>query len=181
MEKVYLLSVEDLKANGFIHGNVEVENLTAILYRTQDRIIQKMIGTKLYEKLLTLVQAYNNGDTPSTAIPDPYAELLYKKVIPCMIPHVEKRSTTFATWRIRNAGTGTFNDQYFKTSTRQEVKDLNDLIDQDITFYDNELITYLKVKGKTVFPEYECGQECEGGHDPQKKKTPVLVNLFFIK
>jgi hypothetical protein len=184
MENRYLVSVDDLKSNGLIHGNVDSELITPILLRVQDRTIQMMLGTALYKKLLDYVQTYNNGS--GTAIPEPYANLLYKYVIPAIIPHVEMRSTTFVTWRVRNAGAGTFNDQYFKTSTRQEVDDLKKMIEGDSNYYDNELIKHLTwsvtngTEGGKLYTEYDCGQCIDGGHDPQSKKK-TIGNFAFVK
>lgn len=152
----FLISATDLKDNGFIHGNVEDKVLSVLIHRVQHNTIRPILGGVLYKKLLDDVEAYNNGNSPSTPIPANYDTLLNDYVVPCLIPYVEMRATTHLNWKIRNKSVGTANDEHIRSSNRQETKDLVNELETDAIERRNELIKYL-CDNTDLFPEYlEC-------------------------
>lgn len=187
MEKRYIISPEQLMKAGFIHQNTEATSISPIILRVQDRIIQSILGTKLYKKCLDLIQAYNNGNAPTTPVPEPYKNLLNNFVIDCLVCYVEMETTTFITWKMRAAGVGQNNDQWFKPSSKQETTDLKKQIEVYAVHYRNQLLAHLEwsltngTDGAKLYPEYECGQGVDAGIDPQKKKTTIAGNFLFIK
>lgn len=155
-EIIYMITTDELKERGFIHGNVEDTVLAVLIERTQRLKMRPILGGVLYKKILADIKAYNNGVAPSTPIPADYKTLMEDYILPCLIPMIEKRATVHLNYKMRNKAIGSGNDEFIRANNRQETADLQDDLEDDIADMRNELIRYLK-DNTDNFPEYlEC-------------------------
>lgn len=155
MERLtYIIQPKDLKDRGFLHRNINDNDLTFVIYRVQETEIQPILGGFLYKRLLELIRDFIDNATPIPTTPNNYRELIYDYVIPTMIPYCEIRAAMHLSTQMKAAGLGTNVDNNLRIAEMQERKNLQEYLNNDALFYRNKLVKYLCDR---KFPEYlEC-------------------------
>ena len=160
-----LISTDKLKKRGYIHGNVEYSILRTVILRVQDTIVEPIIGTPQFKRLLTGI---TDSDLTTLEI-----TLMDDYIVPIMVAGCDYRSVNVITYEIRNKGVVTASDTNFKPVTESENVRLKDELRADMDFYISRLIGYLK-DNCTLFPLYNdwtCSHENIRPIKEQNKST----------
>lgn len=144
MAQKYLILASDLKELGFIQGNVNESKLITVIKRVQDMYIEDILGTTLYEKLLS--------DTPTFS--GIYATLMSDYVTPCMVAYCDYESVIFLNIKMTAKNVGKVDDQATKSTGEDEMSRIEDRLYKHAMKYKNRLAGYLKDNENDI-PEYQ--------------------------
>lgn len=136
MENVYFLDINDLEEYGFTNTNVDPKKLKPIILRTQRTRIEPIIGTTLYDKIVT--------DIKAATVAGLYKELLEDHIIPTLIAYVDWKATYHTTSQIMNEGTAKSQDQHMTPNTTDDNNNLRDELKQDAKQFESKMIGWLK-------------------------------------
>lgn len=157
MAKVLLVSEQTLKKNSVINNNVDGMYLLPAIEYAQDAGLQPIIGTKLYNKLMDLVE-----DGSITGATD-YKNLLDEYVTPYLINKVTADVQIPLVYKVRNQGVV---QQTGENTYVPSLKDLQYVIqnyENKANFYSNRLSDYLKAN-RSKYPEYCSVDSCADMH-----------------
>lgn len=144
-----LISEQTLKSNGVINNNVDNMYIFPAIEYAQDEGLQPLIGTKLYRKLLELVE--------DGSIEGDYKLLLDDYITPYLLNKVTADIQLPLAYKVRNQGIiqVTGDNTYLPSlkDTQSLIQYYNDRAD----FYANRLSAYLKAN-RSSYPEY-CSQD----------------------
>ena len=147
MARVFLLSIKALKENSVVNNNVdEMYVLPAIEY-SQDASLQPIIGTKLYNRLMDMVEDGTIGNN------EDYKYLLDEYITPFLLNKVTSEIQIPLAFKLRNQGVV---QQTGENTYVPSLKDLQYVIqnyENKANFYGNRLSDYLKANRKK-YPEY---------------------------
>ena len=169
MARVFLLSIKTLKENSVINNNVdEMYVLPAIEY-SQDAGLQPIIGTKLYNRLMDMVEdgtIENNED---------YKYLLDEYITPFLLNKVTAEIQIPLAFKLRNQGVV---QQTGENTYVPSLKDLQYVIqnyENKANFYSNRLSDYLKANRKK-YQEY-CSVDSSA--DMNSNKDAYNTGLYL--
>lgn len=123
LDRTYFLDVDVWREYGFTDTNTDVKKLKPIIYSVQRARIEPVIGTTLYNALVTKIKAVN--------VTGLYATLLNDHVIPTMIPYCDWKASVHTTNQITNKTTGTFNDEHIRANSFNDNNKLRDELLKD--------------------------------------------------
>ena len=153
MAKVLLVSEQTLKKNSVVNNNVDGMYLLPAIEYAQDAGLQPIIGTKLYNKLMELVE-----DGSISELPD-YKLLLDEYVTPYLINKVTADIQIPLAYKVRNQGVI---QQTGENTYVPSLKDLQYVVqnyENKANFYSNRLSDYLKAN-RSKYPEYCSVDSC---------------------
>lgn len=153
MAKVLLISEKTLKENSIINNNVDSCYLLPAIEYAQDSGLQLLIGTKLYNKLMDLVQT---GDIQTE---QDYKLLLDDYVTPYLLNKVTADIQLPLAYKLRNQG---LVQQTGENTYVPSLKDTQYIIqhyENQANFYGGRLSDYLKAN-RSKFPEYCSIDSC---------------------
>lgn len=153
MNEILLISEKTLKQNSVINNNVDSMYIFPAIRYAQDAGLQPLLGTKLYNKLMDLV---DNGNI--TGATD-YKLLLDEYTTPYLINKVTADIQIPLTYKLRNQGVvqNTSDNTYLPS-----MKDMQYVIqnyENKANFYGNRLSDYLKAN-RSKYPEYCSVDSC---------------------
>lgn len=101
-----LVSVNDMKGIGILDANLDERTLLPVVKYVQDEMVHNLIGTKLYERLIGLI------DTGEINLPanEHYKELLRGYIFYIMGWKVKAEACVDLNKQVRNFGVGTVSD-----------------------------------------------------------------------
>ncbi len=141
----HLISVEELKRNGFLNANLDNEYVTTAIEEAQDIYLRETVGDKLYEKLL--------DHTPQTP-PDIYDEIIENHVKWFLKYKVTALLCMVVNFKVRNAGVVTQYSNEMNSSTMDDTKTVMAYYNGQADFYNNRLSKFLGLHMKDI-PEYK--------------------------
>jgi hypothetical protein len=145
MSQALFVSANRLKRDTAIGGSVDDDLIRPYVYMAQQRWILPVLGTKLYDKLCTEVDAGTvTGD---------YATLLDTYVIPSTVQYSFVQLVPFLRLRFVNNAVVVMNSEQSTAATFDDLKPLMDQALDMATFYRERLIDYL-CENSSLFPEY---------------------------
>jgi hypothetical protein len=145
MSNAFLISAYNLKELSLIHGNVEDSILTPTIRIVQDTVIEPIIGTSLYTRLLEGIDA-DDLNADEILLMDSY-------IIPVLAMGCNLEAVLNTTYQLRNKATGITNDEWLKGASESEINRIQDNFRSKLEHYRQKLINYLKFNsGK--YPEY---------------------------
>lgn len=147
MARILLISEKTLKSNGAINNNVDSMYILPAIEYAQDAGLQPLLGTKLYNKLMDLV---DSGEI--TGATD-YKYLLDEYTTPYLINKVTAEIQIPLTYKLRNQGVvqSTSDNTYLPS-----LKDMQFVIqnyENKANFYGNRMSDYLRAN-RSKYPEY---------------------------
>lgn len=152
MNNILLISEDFIKTHSALSDNYFGKYLTPSIVEAQDMGLQMVIGSCLYNKLLSLV-----GDE-SIKLPEyaAYKGLLDDYIQPYLLYRVLSQTIIYANVKLANIGTVITNDEHIVNLSQKDI----DLITQDMrnkcAFYQRRLGNYL-LDNKELFSELnEC-------------------------
>lgn len=164
-----LISTDKLKKRGYIHGNVEDSVLRTLIIRVQDTIVEPVLGTPLFKRLLAGIDA-DDLNADEITLMDDY-------IVPVMVAGCDYRSVGVITYQIRNKSVGLTQDEHLKAVSESENVRIKDELQSDMNHYKERLIGYLK-DNYTLYPEYT---ECSGNYEdlnPTKKTVKSNISIL---
>lgn len=168
MARVLLISEKTLKQNSVINNNVDGMYILPAIEYSQDAGLQPLIGTKLYNKLMNLVES---GITEATD----YKYLLDEYITPYLINKVTSEIQIPLTFKLRNQGVV---QQTGDNTYAPSMKDTQYVIqnyENKANFYGNRLSDYLRAN-KSKYPEYCSVDSCADMHsDSGAYKTGIYL------
>ena len=141
----HLISTTNLKSLSYISSNVDDLLLSTLITRVQDTVLESILGSQLFNRLLTGVD--NDDLNPDEIL------LLDTYISPCLVAAVEKRATDMTTLEIRQIGVSRVSSEGVNTVNEDELNRLSNSLNKDYNFYRERLIRFLKLN-YTVYPEY---------------------------
>lgn len=145
MSNAFLISAYNLKELSLIHGNVEDSILTPTIRIVQDTVIEPIIGTSLYTRLLEGIDA-NDLNADEVLLMDSY-------IIPVLAMGCNFETVLTTTYQLRNKATGITNDEWLKGASESEINRIQDNFRSKLEHYRQKLINYLKFNSG-LYPEY---------------------------
>lgn len=145
MAQVILLTTDKLKKNTPIAENVDDDLIKPYIYKSQVTHIQQYLGTDLYNKILSEVQA--------GTITGVYKTLLDDYIQPSLIEWSFYEVLPFISLKLTNKSIGRGNADYLVESDLEDLKYLRNTVREMARFQGERLIGYLK-QNSNLFPEY---------------------------
>jgi len=175
----FLINAYNLKQLSLIHGNVEDSILTPTIRIVQDTMIEPIIGTSLYTRLLEGIDA-DDLNADEVLLMDSY-------IIPVLAMGCNLEAVVMTTYQIRNKATGITSDEFLKGASESEVNRLQDSFRSKSEHYRQKLIKYLKYNSN-LYPEYyeyfsnpDSFYDCltDGGEGIKPDLGKPRSNLYF--
>ena len=179
MNNAYLINAYNLKQLSLIHGNVEDSILAPTIRVVQDTMIEPIIGTSLYTRLLEGIDA-DDLNTDEVLLMDFY-------ITPLLAMGCNLETVITTTYQIRNKSMGITSDEYLKGASESEINRLQDNFRSKFEHYRHKLINYLRYNS-ALYPEYNqyfgnpnSFYECltQGSEGILPDKGAVKVNISF--
>lgn len=171
MTRVFLISEAILKKNSVINNNVDTMYILPAIEYAQDAGLQPLIGTKLYNKLMDLVE--DGSITGSTN--EDYKYILDEYIIPYLTNKVTAEIQIPLSFKLRNQGVV---QQTSDNSYVPSIKDTQYIIqnyENKANFYGNRLTDYLRAN-RMKYPEYCSVDSCADMHsDGGAYKTGIFL------
>lgn len=149
MERIFLISTQDLKDYTVINDNVDDSLLHNAIQEAQDITLQQLLGTKLYKKILVLV----NNDEINLPANAQYKTLIDEYCIKVVLYSALHRAIPVIHYKIVNKGITTQTSENSQTTTISEMEFLMNRVKNDLEFYSNRLASYL-LANIQLYPEY---------------------------
>ena len=165
----YLITTANVKKLTYIQGNVDDAILSITIKRVQDNIIQPIIGTSLYKRLLAGITANDLNANEQT--------LLNDYIAPCIASACDYKIIYPLANKTRNKTVGSNNDEIMSTATLEAQTQLRNEYRKDFEPYRLALIGFLK-DNEQDYPEYYnwvCSYE---NRPPDKGRTKT--NIRFL-
>lgn len=156
--KTYLLDVAAWEKYGFINSNIDQTKLKPIIDRVQRNRIEPILGTTLFDKVIT--------DVDAGTITGLYKTLLDDYVRPTMIAYCDHKATFHTTSQITNKTTGKNKDQHIEANSTEDNNNLRDELIKDADQFKRKMIGWLQ-DNKNDIPEY-CDTETDKSHQSIK-------------
>ena len=140
-----LITVEELKADGFINQNLENEYLYSAIDEAQGIFLREIIGDSLYETLQNKLSEANIDGVYQTLL-DIYVKiyLKYKVLALLCVP---------LNFKLRNIGIAQQFSNEVNTTSLEDTKYIQNYYEGKADFYANRLTKFLQTND---IPEYKC-------------------------
>lgn len=168
-ETIYFITAETLTKSGFVHGNVNTNVVRTAIIRSQDRFIEPVLGSPLYEDLQAKVKAGSLSANEKV--------LMDKYIRPLLTAHVEIRVARRITTQIRNKTAGKAQDQTVHPTDNDGLNDLKNDIHKDVEFYTKQLVGYL-CDNEDKFPKYD---EIRDNHEDVKRQFKAGTSIGVMR
>ena len=161
-----LITIEELKQDGFINRNLEDEYLYSAIGESQDIFLREIVGDNLYQTLQNMVQS-NSVEGIYQTLLDSYIKfyLKYKILALLCVP---------LNFKIRNIGIAQQFSNEVNTTSLEDTKYLQNYWESKADFYANRLTKFLIQNSKNI-PEYKCS--CSEITSPNEKHPVCSIYL----
>jgi len=149
MAYALLISTEDVKKFTIANGNLDADDFIEYIKVSQDITIQNYLGSKLYEKLQTLILS---GDINAVEYSD-YKSLLSLYIKPMLIHWAMVYYLPFAAYTLSNKGLFKHTSENAQNVDKVEVDFLVEKERDIAESYTQRFIDYMCFN-QTTFPEY---------------------------
>ena len=169
MARVFLLSIKTLKENSVVNNNVdEMYVLPAIEY-SQDAGLQPLIGTKLYNRLMDMVE---DGTIENN---DDYKYLLDEYITPFLLNKVTAEIQIPLAFKLRNQGVVQQTGENTYVPSLKDMQYVTQNYENKANFYGNRLSDFLRAN-RSKYPEYCKIDSCADMHsDSGAYKTGLYL------
>lgn len=149
MKQIFLISTQDLKNYSIINDNVDDSLLHNAILESQEIELQELLGTKLYKKILQLI----DNDQIALSQNSYYKTLLDEYCTKIVLYAALHRAIPYVHYKVVNKGITTQSSEYSTTTSIQEMEFLMDKIKNDLEFFSNRMTKYLLANIR-FYPEY---------------------------
>lgn len=155
MARVFLISEATIKKNSVVNNNVDGMYLLPAIEYAQDAGLQPIIGTKLYNRLMDLVE--DGSITGETA--EDYKLLLDEYVTPYLINKVTADIQIPLGFKVRNQGIVQQTGENTYVPSMKDMQFVAQHYDNQANFYANRMSDYLHAN-HNKYPEYCTIDSC---------------------
>lgn len=149
MEEVLLINFEDILTYTQINGSVDRNKLSPHIYNSQILYLEPLLGSSLYEKLLSLV----SNDAIETQVNTDYKTLLYDYITPSLVFHTLEFFNSFNSFQMYDGGVYQHSANNANNSTLDDIEKISVKYKIIANKYDSKLSKYL-CENSNLFPEY---------------------------
>lgn len=171
MTKVLLISEDFIKTNSNLNDNVWGEYLLPAIREAQDMGLQEIIGSCLYEHLLTLVENEEIGDNENAA----YKQLLDEYIQQYLMYQVLTDLVPIIGTKQANLGTIISNDEHVVGLTESERNRVKNYYQIRADFYSKRMQEYL-LNNRELYPELK---ECDCDRIKANLRSAASTGLFL--
>jgi len=136
---------DKLKSSTAINYNVDTAFLLPFLKIAQDKHLQVILGTKLYDKIST--------DINTNALTGVYKTLVDDYIQDCMVHYALVEALPYVSYQIKNGSITQKNSENGTAATRQDVNYLVQKERDTAEFYGQRLVDYI-CDNSSSYPEY---------------------------
>ena len=151
--KALFITTNDLRRKSIIGGAVDADKFIQFIEVAQDIHIQNYLGTKLYDKISTLIV----NDTIDDAGNAVYKTLLNDYLTPMLIWFAQSDYYMFASYQVSNGGVFRHRSESSETPSMQEIKSLVDSSRDKAEFYVRRFLDYMD-NNNNSYPEIVTGK-----------------------
>jgi hypothetical protein len=162
--KALFITTDDLRRKSIIGGAVDADKFVQFIEVAQDIHIQNYLGTKLYNKISTLI-INDTIDDSGNAV---YKTLLNDYLTPMLIWFAQSDYYMFASYQVSNGGVFRHRSESSETPSMQEIKSLVDSSRDKAEFYVRRFLDYMD-NNNNSYPEYNDVNE--DGMYPDKNEN----------
>lgn len=135
LDITYFLSIQTWAEYGYTNVNTDTKKLLPIIAAVQRTRIEQVIGTTLYNKIVTDVKAGTlTGD---------YKTLMDDHILPTMIAYCDWKATFHTTYQITNKTTGKNRDEHIEPNDQSENNALRQELLKDAKTYEKKMKAWL--------------------------------------
>jgi len=145
MENVLLVGPDKVKRFTALQQNIEDNLIIPYIKKSQDTHIQEMLGTDLYNKIIS--------DVDNGTITGDYKNLLDKFIQPCLIEWTFYEVVPYINFKLTNKSIVQGNSEFSTEIDLEELKYLRSVSRDMADFYSARLTGHLKEK-QSLYPEY---------------------------
>ena len=150
MAKRALITLKELKKKSIIDGNLDGDKVMQYIEVAQDTYIQPRIGTRLYEKLMAIIDTDSIDDSQYQI----YKSLLENHIKPMLIWYSQATYMDFAPYKASNGGVFKHRSENSDTATESELAHMKAKMIEYAEFYVKRYEDYIDY-AKHLFPEYD--------------------------
>ena len=147
MARVLLISEKTLKENSVINNNVDGMYVLPAIEYSQDAGLQPIIGTKLYNRLMDMVEDGTIGNN------EDYKYLLDEYITPFLLNKVTAEIQIPLAFKLRNQGVVQQTGENTYVPSLKDMQYVTQNYENKANFYSNRLSDYLKAN-RSKYPEY---------------------------
>jgi hypothetical protein len=147
--KALFITTDDLRRKSIIGGAVDADKFIQFIEVAQDIHIQNYLGTKLYDKISSLIVNDTIDDTGNAV----YKTLLNDYLTPMLIWFAQSDYYMFASYQVSNGGVFRHRSESSETPSMQEIKSLVDSSRDKAEFYVRRFLDYMD-NNNNSYPEY---------------------------
>ena len=147
MSKCYLISEKTLKENSVINNNVDGMYVLPAIEYSQDAGLQPLIGTKLYNRLMDMVE---DGTIENN---DDYKYLLDEYITPFLLNKVTAEIQIPLAFKLRNQGVIQQTGENTYVPSLKDMQYVTQNYENKANFYGNRLSDFLRAN-RSKYPEY---------------------------
>ena len=145
---VLFVNEDKLKSSTAINYNVDTAFLLPFLKIAQDKHLQIILGTKLYDKLQNDIAGVDGA-----TLTNPYKTLVDDYIQDAIIHYALVEALPFISFQIKNGSITQKNSENGTAATRQDVDYLVQKERDSAEFYGQRIVEYL-CNNSSSFPEY---------------------------
>ena len=145
MAEALLINREDLIRRTPLSGNLDMDKVTHYIKIAQDIYIQELLGTRLYEKLLS--------DVLGSSLSGDYLDLVRNYVKPILAQYAFLEYLPFSQYTISNKGVFKHSSENAELPSVAEVNKMQSVTRDTAQHYSKRLVDFL-CANPTLFPEY---------------------------
>lgn len=169
MARVFLVSEATVKKNSVVNNNVDTLYLLPAIEYAQDNGLQSLIGTKLYNKLMDLVE-----DGSISGATD-YKYLLDEYVTQYLVNKVTADIQIPLSFKVRNQGVVQQTGEGTYVPSMKDIQYVIQHYQNQADFYGNRMSDYLRAN-RIKYPEYCSIDSCA---DMQSNKGGYNTGIFL--
>ncbi len=147
--KALFITTDDLRRKSIIGGAVDADKFVQFIEVAQDIHIQNYLGTKLYDKISSLIVNETIDDSGNAV----YKTLLNDYLTPMLIWFAQSDYYMFASYQVSNGGVFRHRSESSETPSMQEIKSLVDSSRDKAEFYVRRFLDYMD-NNNNSYPEY---------------------------
>lgn len=167
MARILLISEDFIKDNSEIDENVDMKLLNPTIWRVQIQYIQNMLGTKLYNKILS--------DIDADTLTGDYLTLVDDYCADCLLNYVMYEVQVPLLYKFRDKNVSKKSSDNALPIDFKEHRYLKEFYKDKAEFFAKRIFTYL-CENEELFPEYNTEDQFDEVR-PQDGDSTVSVYL----
>ena len=146
MAKVLFIQPKDIKEFTASNGNIDVDKLLPYIYQSQTIEVQRLLGTKLYDKLIS--------DITGSTLTGNYQTLVNTYIKPILIHYAMMYALPYLSVTISNGGVYRSNPENATALSSDEINTLVEKERDAAQYFSQRMIDFLNFNASAMFSEY---------------------------